>query len=96
MYAIVGLPGSQHHTYRWFARSDRRQALAWLSHTADEWRKVSPALGYLHPRLISDRQAEAQRYRDGSPIYSRQDADENAALEVAEREHMAELERAHA
>jgi hypothetical protein len=90
MFAIVGIPGSQHHSYKWFARADKRAAEEWLDATFRQALDENPVLGSLPQQLISDRDASTVYYRDGRHVYSRDQSEEWEArfdgAEEAERQ----------
>jgi hypothetical protein len=71
MYAIVGIPGSTHHRYRRYPRSQTAQARAWLDATWEAIMRRNPAIGTLPTRLISDREAASIRWQDGRRIYDK-------------------------
>jgi hypothetical protein len=74
MFAIIGLPGSVHHRYRWFHRSERAEAETWLQSASDDLAAIHPAAHPQPTRLISDRDASRERYRDGTRIYHQEDS----------------------
>lgn len=70
MIAIVGTPGSVHHTWERFERTDRTAAEVW---TADAARRImdrNPTLGTIPTEIVSDKEATRRRYQDGTPIYT--------------------------
>jgi hypothetical protein len=67
MIAIVGLPGSQHHDFRWFPRSERKAALAWLERRFRD--HVHRTGQPIETEYISDKAAARRKWRDGSYIY---------------------------
>lgn len=73
MIAIVGIPGSVHHTWRAFR--SRPAARRWMDRTWREIMNDNPVLGSLPSEIISNRTALKRRWRDGSRIYA-QDQEE--------------------
>jgi len=73
MFAIVGLPGSVHHSWR--HGTGRAELQAWADKKWQQTREDNPALGSLPIEIISDREALKRRWRDGRRIYSTDPAD---------------------
>lgn len=71
MYAVVGIPGEPIHRYRWFPRGARTEAEEWLEREFAEIRRSSPQTVPV-TRILSDREAELVRWRDGTRIYRRE------------------------
>lgn len=67
MIAIVGIPGSTHHT--WQRCATRAEAAAWIERTWQRVREINPALGDLPTEIVSEREAASRRWRDGTRIY---------------------------
>lgn len=68
MIAIVGIPGSTHHRWKWFAK--KSEGVKWADDTAAEIRHKNPALGSIGVEVVSDREAMRRRWQDGKRIYS--------------------------
>jgi len=71
MYAVVGIPGESIHRYRWFPRSARKEAEEWLEREFAAIRRSSPQTVPV-TRILSDREAERVRWRDGTRVYRRE------------------------
>ena len=91
MYAIIGIPGSTHHDYRWFPRSELADARAWLQVEFDRTLLDNPVLGTIETRLLPDREAERLRYRDGTHIYSKEQSQYWDAIAPAMQQAEAEF-----
>jgi hypothetical protein len=66
-FAVVGLPGSVHHDFAWFAERDEAQA--WLD---SAWRATldrNPVLGTIEGEVLTAEEAFEATYRDGSKVY---------------------------
>lgn len=76
MYAIVGLPGSQYHSWGHYYRgSEDNLAQEWAERTRDQILRDNPVVGSLPIQHVSDREAEGRRWQDGRRIYSRGDGE---------------------
>ena len=67
MIAVVGVPGSRFHDYRYF--SSRAEGLAWLAREHQRVLDEHPAAGPQPARLISDRASQGIRWQDGQRVY---------------------------
>lgn len=65
--AVVGIPGSKHHRYRWFG--DEAEADEWLREELAGVLGGNPALGAIESAILSARAAWDVKYQDGSRVY---------------------------
>jgi len=69
MVAVIGYPGESKHTWERF--DNRADALVWLKTTGDELYAENPVwpAALSSQRIISEREAAKERYRDGCKVY---------------------------
>jgi putative intracellular protease/amidase len=66
-FAVVGLPGSVHHRYAWFA--DQDEAQAWLDSAWQATLDRNPVLGTIEGQVMTAEDAFEATYRDGTRVY---------------------------
>ena len=68
MIAVVGLPGSA-VVHAYVRVASRREGEAWISATCKRLADRHPARGAECTALLSDRESQTARYRDGTRVY---------------------------
>jgi len=66
MYATINLPGSSH--FEMFGPASRLECEQWLRQTVARRQRTELATSLLPQRIISNREAESWRFRDGSRV----------------------------
>lgn len=69
MVAVVDIPGSPNHYSRYFKRSDKTAALAWIQSKIDGIQRNSPQYVPFW-QIISDKKAATVKYRSGEHVYA--------------------------
>lgn len=67
MIAIVGIPGSQHHTWKWF--ETKKQGEAWATALRSQILDKNPTEGTIPISVMSDREASKVKWQDGRRVY---------------------------
>jgi hypothetical protein len=66
MYAIINIPGSSHFEYH--GPDSRANCEFWLSNRVAKLLETEQVTSTLPRRIVSNRQAESWKYRDGSRV----------------------------
>jgi len=66
MFATINIPGSFHFEY--YGPASRSECAAWLSKRVARLEQTQQITSLLPQRIVSNREAESWRYRDGSPV----------------------------
>lgn len=66
MYAAINLPGSSHFHY--FGPATKQECQEWLRTTVERLSRTESATSLLPQRIVTNRDAESWRYRDGSRV----------------------------
>ena len=66
MYATINLPGSRHFEY--YGPASREECQDWLDERTKKLLVTELMTSLLPQRIVSNREAESWRYRDGSRV----------------------------
>lgn len=68
-FAIVGVPGSNHHDFRWFPEDEKSEAFAYVQRGFDSTLAANPVLGIIETEVVKAEIAFDRTYRDGNRVY---------------------------
>lgn len=66
MYATINLPGSSHFEY--YGPDSKEHCEEWLTNRVMELQKTEQITSLMPQRIVTNRDAESWRYRDGSRV----------------------------